>query len=121
MAVHITDSDFLDDLKKNEEEKKAKEAENQAKKEERDRKRVECEKKKAEREKKKAEREKKKADRERDRDQKQRSGGAAKDKKGKDQGLQAEMQRLFLDSVEMNVHLHSQVQNRAQRVMQAVA
>ena len=34
MAVHITDSGFLNDLKEKDEEKKAKEAEKQAKKEE---------------------------------------------------------------------------------------
>ena len=75
LAVDITDSGFLNDLKKKEEEKKAKEVEKQAKKEERERKRVEREKKKAEREaeraKKKTERAKKKAEREQERIQKQ--------------------------------------------------
>ena len=47
-AIHLTDGDFLNELKDKEEEKKTKEAEKQSKKEEREKRRVEREKRKAE-------------------------------------------------------------------------
>ena len=97
MAVHITDSGFLNDLKEKDEEKKAKETEKQAKKEERERKRVEREKNKAERAKKKAERERERMDhKQRKAECKEAAAEGKKGRKGKDQSMQAEMQRLFL-------------------------